>query len=262
VSDIVRRNLVKQRLRNGETVIGTMVQETRTASIGQIFKMAGFDFFMIDMEHGSYTLESAADILRVGRLVDMSPLVRVAAPAYQLIAGVLDQGAMGIMLPRVESRADVEALVEAMKYPPVGKRGCSSDAPHSEYDFPPLGEWLATHNEDTLAIAQIERRIAVDRIDDILSVAGVDVALIGPEDLSVSLGVPGETGHPIVVEAIEHVLAAAERHGVVTGIHMGSVERLRGWMARGMRMIMYNSDLSFLLEGGAAGVAQLRDPAS
>jgi len=154
----------------------------------------------------------------------------------------------------------VEKLVECMKYPPMGKRGCSSDAPHSEYDFGPLPEWLAANNEDTLVIAQIERKIAVEGIDDLLSVPGVDAALIGPEDLSVSLGAPGETGHPLVVGAIEKVIAAAQRHGVVPGIHMGSVERLRGWMARGMRLIMYSSDLGFIMEAGAAGLGQLREP--
>jgi len=254
----VRRNHVKAKLKNGETVIGTMIQEMRVASSAQIVKAAGYDFFMIDMEHGSYSLETAADILRVGRLLDLCPLVRVHSPEYHLITGPLDHGAMGIMLPRVESRAHVEYLVECVKYPPVGKRGCSSDAPHSEYVFGPLDEFLETNNQDTLVIAQIERRIAVEKIDEILSVPGVDVALVGPEDLSVSLGVPGQTSHPLVVEAIDEVIAAAARHNVVSGIHMGSVEPLRGWMAKGMRMIMYSSDLGFLLEAGAAGVAGLR----
>ena len=254
----MRRNTVKQRLANGETVIGTMVQEVSTPAIAQIFKQVGFDFFMVDMEHGSFSLETAAHILRVGRLLDMCPLVRVASPEYHLIARALDQGAMGIMLPRVETRHHVETLIEAMKYPPVGKRGCSSDAPHSEYDFGPLPEFLEAHNEDTLAIAQIERKVAIDRIDELLSVPGVDVALIGPEDLSVSLGVPGETSHPVVVEAAEEVIASAHRNNVVSAIHSGTVEPLEGWMAKGMRMLMYGSDLAFLMESSRAGLHRLR----
>jgi 2-keto-3-deoxy-L-rhamnonate aldolase RhmA len=254
----MRRNLIKQRLLNGETVIGTMIQEMRVPSIAQIMKVVGFDFFMIDMEHGSYSLETAADILRVGRMLDMCPLVRVHSPEYHLITGPLDHGAMGIMLPRIETRAHVEKLVESMKYPPQGKRGCSSDAPHSEYVFPPLTEFLQTNNEDTLVITQIERQVAVERIDDLLSVPGVDVALIGPEDLSVSYGVPAETSHPSVVAAIDRVIESARRHHVVSGIHMGGIEPLKGWMEKGMRMIMYSSDLGFLMEGGAAGLGQLR----
>jgi 2-dehydro-3-deoxyglucarate aldolase/4-hydroxy-2-oxoheptanedioate aldolase len=112
----MRRNVVKQRLKRGETVIGTMVQEVRTPAIAQILKAVGFDFFMIDMEHGAYSLETEAEILRVGRLLDLCPLVRVASPDYDLIARTLDQGAMGIMLPRVERREHVEALVKGMRF--------------------------------------------------------------------------------------------------------------------------------------------------
>jgi 2-dehydro-3-deoxyglucarate aldolase/4-hydroxy-2-oxoheptanedioate aldolase len=254
----MRRNEVKQRLLNGETVIGTMVQEMRTPAIAQILRVVGYDFFMLDMEHGAYSLETAADIIRVGRLAGICPLVRVASPEYDLVARTLDQGALGIMMPRIEAREQVERFIEAMKYPPVGKRGCSSDAPHSEYVFGPLPDFLAANNQDTLAIVQIERKVAVERVDELLSVPGVDAALIGPEDLSVSLGYPGESGHPAVVAAIEAVIAAAARHNVAAGIHMGSVEKLQGWMARGMRLIMYSSDLGFLMEAGAAGLGQLR----
>ena len=114
------RNGVKQRLKDGETIIGTMIQEVRIPSIAQILKQSGFDFFMIEMEHGSYSLETAAELLRIGRLLDMAPMVRVRSPAYQLIAGPLAQGAMGVMLPRVETLEHARTLVESMKYPPSG----------------------------------------------------------------------------------------------------------------------------------------------
>lgn len=255
----MRRNIIKKRLLDGQTIIGTMLQEMFTPAIGQILKQVGFDFFMLDMEHGPYTLKDAADILRVGRILDMCPLVRIVSPEYNLISQPLDHGAMGLMLPRIETRGEVEKLIESMKYPPVGKRGCSSDAPHAEYNFGPLPEFLEINNEDTLAIVQIERKVAIERIDDLLSVPGVDVAMIGPEDLSVSLGVPGETTHPKVEKAIEQVIAAANRHNVVSGIHMGSVTQLQDWMAKGMRMIMYSSDLGFLMEAASAGLSQIKE---
>ncbi len=254
----MRRNTLKSRLLDGQTVIGTMVQEVTNPSIAQVMKQVGFDFFMIDMEHGLFGLEAAAQILRVGRILDMCPLVRVRSPEYHLIAAPLDHGAMGIMLPRVETRAHVENLVNAMKYPPVGRRGCSSDAPHSEYDFGPLSEFIDVNNQDTLVIAQIERKEAIDRLDDLLSVPGVDVALVGSEDLSVSLGVPGETQHRRVLEAIDEVVAAAARHGVVSAIHLGDPEALGSWAAKGMRMLMYGSDLQFLMESSSTGLSRLR----
>ncbi len=254
----MRRNIIKQKLQKGETVIGTMVQEMRTPAIAQILKQVGFDFFMVDMEHGPYNLESASDIIRMGRILDMCPLVRAGSLDYHLITGPLDMGAMGMMMPRIENRGEVEKLVECMKYPPEGKRGCSSDAPHSEYDFRPLPEFLDTNNKDTLVIAQIERKIAIDHLDDLLSVEGVDVALIGPEDLSISMGVPGQSSHPTVVEAIEKVIATANKYRVAPGLHMGNIDALKLWMTKGMRMIMYSSDLGFIVDAGSQGLNQLR----
>ena len=184
----MQRSNLRQHLKSGETLIGTMVQEVRTPAIAQILDQVGFDFFMLDMEHGALNLETAAEIMRAARLAGIPPLVRVAGPQYELIGRILDQGAVGVMLPRVESRADVDFLVQSIKYPPLGKRGMSSDAPHSGYRARPLAEFVEINNADTIAIAQIERKAAIENIDHILSVPGVDVALVGPEDLSVSLG--------------------------------------------------------------------------
>ena len=255
----MQRSTLRQRLKRGETLIGTMVQEVRTPAIAQILKQVGFDFFMLDMEHGAFNLETAAEIIRAARLVGIPPLVRVAGPQYELIGRILDQGAVGVMLPRVESRAEVEFLVQSIKYPPLGKRGMSSDAPHSGYDFKPLAEFVEINNDDTIAIAQIERKAAIENIDDILSVPGVDVALVGPEDLSVSLGLQEGDLQARVTRAIETMMAAARRHGVVSAIHMGNVERLQDWLRKGMSMVMYSSDLGFLMgDPSKGGLERLR----
>jgi 2-keto-3-deoxy-L-rhamnonate aldolase RhmA len=255
----MQRSNLRQRLKQGETLIGTMVQEVRTPAIAQILKQVGFDFFMLDMEHGAYNLETAAEIIRAARLAGIAPLVRVAGPQYELIGRILDQGAVGVMLPRVESAAHVELLVQSIKYPPLGKRGLSSDAPHSGYDFRPLAEFVRINNEDTVAIAQIERKAAIEDIDAILSVPGVDVALIGPEDLSVSLGLDEEDVPRRVSAATETMIAAANRHGVVAAIHMANVEALQAWLARGMGMVMYSSDLGFLMgDSSKGGLERLR----
>ena len=121
-----------------------------------------------------------------------------------------------------------------------------------------LSEFIEAQNNETLAIVQIERRAAIENLEAIVSVTGVDVALVGPEDLSLSLGVPGQTSHPSVEEAIQKVVAVSTSHGVVPGIHMGSVESLVSWHKKGMRMLMYNSDLGFIMETGEAGLTALR----
>ena len=252
------RNNLKNKLKSGERVYGTMLQEMVNPTAAQIFKRAGFDFFMIDCEHGPYDQGTVREILRVARLEVICPLVRIRNLDYSLAAGYLDAGAMGLMLPRVEQVSDTEGLVSFMKYPPVGVRGLSSDAPHSDYNFGDIEEFIQIQNEDTLAIAQIERRAAVENLKEIISVPGIDVALVGPEDLSLSYGLPGQMDHPIVVEAIQKVIDISIESGVTPGIHMGSIERLSKWSDRGMQMIMYNSDLGFLIEGAESGVKALK----
>ena len=135
----------------------------------------------------------------------------------------------------------------------------SSDAPHSGYNFKSLAEFVELNNEDTIAIVQIERKAAIENIDDILAVPGVDVALVGPEDLSVSLGLAEGDVQALVTKAIETMMAAARRHGVVSAIHMGSVERLQEWLQKGMGMAMYSSDLGFLMgDPSKGGLERLR----
>ena len=252
------RNTLKSQIKSGQVVYGTMLQEMTTPTAAQIFKRVGFDFFMVDCEHGAFDLGVVREILRVARLEQICPLVRIRNLDYSLVAGHLDAGAMGLMLPRVESVEHTRGLVNFMKYPPVGVRGLSSDAPHSDYVFGDLEEFVKVQNEDTLAIAQIERKVAVENLEEILSVPGIDVALIGPEDLSLSYGMPGQTDHPVGREAIERVIDISLEAGVAPGIHMGNIEKLTEWRSKGMQVIMYNSDLGFLLEGAESGLNALK----
>ena len=252
------RNEMKRDLEKGEKVYGTMLQEMVNPTAAQIFKRAGFDFFMVDCEHSPYDQGSVREILRVARLEEICPLVRIRNLDYSLAAGYLDAGAMGLMLPRVENVTDTETLVSFMKYPPQGIRGLSADAPHSDYRFGDLAEFIEIQNQDTVAIAQIERKAAIENLEEILSVTGIDVALVGPEDLSLSYGVPGQTSHPTVVNAIQKVIDISFKLGVAPGIHMGNLEKLTEWKEKGMQVIMYNSDLGFLLEGAEAGIKALK----
>ena len=252
------RNELKNRLKNGEIVYGTMVQEMTSPTVAQIFQRSGFDFIMIDCEHSPYDHSTVREILRVARLEKLYPLVRIRNLDYSLVAGYLDAGAMGLMLPRVESPSDTDSLVKFVKCPPIGVRGLSSDAPHSDYFFGELQEFIDTQNADTLIIAQIERKAAIENLETILSNPEIDVALVGPEDLSLSYGVPGQTNHPEVIKAIEKVINISEKKNVASGIHMGNIEALKKWRSKGMQMIMYNSDLGFLIEGATENLETLK----
>ncbi len=253
-----RENKVKRALQRGETVFGTMVQEMRTPSVAQVLASAGLDFFMMDMEHGVFSLETAADIGQMARLAGIVPLVRVPDYNYPYLARTLDAGIMGLMVPRIESRAQVQEIVQCIKYPPTGRRGCSVTGRQTEFGSVPVGEWLEWANAETLFIAQIELKEAVEDIDGILSVPGVDVALIGPNDLSISLGVPGQLDHPLVQDAIQRVVDAAERHGVASGMHIRNLDLLRAWQAKGMRFLMYSTEVRLLSQAAQQAVQAIR----
>jgi len=255
---MLREYKVKRALLRGEQVVGTMVQEVRNPCIAQVLASAGLDFFMLDLEHGAFTLDQVADIAQVGRLAGIIPLVRVPDDDYPWLARPLDAGVMGLMVPRVQNRAQVEAAVSTIKYPPVGRRGCAVTARQTEFGSVPVKEWMNWANQETLFIAQIEERAAVEDIDGILSVPGVDVALIGPNDLSISLGFPGQTDHPTVQAAIERVVQSAARHHVASGLHIRDLEALKTWRDKGMRFLMYSNEVGLLRDAAASAAKALR----
>jgi 2-dehydro-3-deoxyglucarate aldolase/4-hydroxy-2-oxoheptanedioate aldolase len=253
----MRANQVRAALQLGKTVFGTMIQEFRNPAIAHILANAGYDFIFIDMEHGPFSLETVADLLKTIRLVGLTGLVRVPDGQYHLIAPVLDAGAEGVMVPRVEKRQEVEAVVNAVRYPPLGKRGLSITKGHNDYRKANSLEFVAQANRENLIILQIERKEAVERIDELLSVPGVDVALIGPNDLSLSLGLTAETGHPEMKAAIGKVVESAHRHGRYSGMHT-SQPALVEWQRQGMQMLVISSDIDFLSSASAQGLAKLK----
>jgi 2-keto-3-deoxy-L-rhamnonate aldolase RhmA len=145
-----------------------------------------------------------------------------------------------------------------MKYAPEGKRGAVLARGHTGFKAGPLVETLAAMNRETLLVVQVETNEAVERLDDLLSVRGVDVALVGPTDLSLALGVGGQMEHPTLVAAIEATLAACKRHGVVPAIHTNDTAMSAGWARRGMRMVSINSEVGLLTAGARGAIATIR----
>jgi 2-keto-3-deoxy-L-rhamnonate aldolase RhmA len=251
-------NTVKEALKRGEPVVGTMVMECRTPEMGRLLAAAGFDFMIIDTEHSPHTTETVIDMIRAARGCGLTSLVRVPDALYTLIARTLDIGAEGVMVPRVERVETVREVVASVKYPPLGRRGWGVRAIHT--DRAPVGvkETIAHLNENSLVIIQIESEEAIDRIEELVGVAGVDVALVGPADLSISLGVAGEFGHPKMVEAMGRVVAACEKAGAAAGAHLMEVEQVKEWMDRGMRCLICSTDERLLLERASEVCAELK----
>jgi 2-dehydro-3-deoxyglucarate aldolase/4-hydroxy-2-oxoheptanedioate aldolase len=255
----VRKNALRQALQEGKTVFGTMLQEVRSPGVVELMATAGFDFLFIDMEHGAFNLETVADHIKVARLAGLTPLVRVPDDEYHLVARALDAGAQGIMVPRVESREQVERIVPWTKFPGDGCRGCSTLKGHSDYRPEPLQEFTRHMNRENMLILQIERKAAIDDIDGLLSVPGVDAAIVGPNDLALSLGIDQDLADPLMSESIGRVVNACQRQGIPSGMHVGNLKALTEWMSKGMRFIVYSTDLNFLLNGAQSGLNVLRE---
>lgn len=254
----MRFNLVKKFLKEGRLQLGCSSSQVRSPEIVTILAAAGFNWTYIDSEHGGFNIETIQDICRAAVTAGLCPIVRVAELQYALIARALDCGAQGILLPRVESPELLAQAVSWTKFPPLGVRGYGLTATHIGYERATIPEVIAHMNEQTMVVLQIETKLALDRREELLSVHGIDAVMIGPADLSVSLGVPGEFDHPRMIEAIDKIRDSCVAHGVAPGIHMRTLALAKFWKDRGMRFLSCNSETGMLLEKGSEIVAALR----
>ena len=255
----MKTNALRQKLQQGGTVFGTMLQIARSPAVVQVMALADCDFLFFDMEHGPFGMETLTDMISVTRLAGMTPLVRAPNDSYHLICRPLDAGAQGIMVPRVETKAQVERIVESAMYPPLGQRGCSVTKGHNEYASQNPWEFAEQANRENLIILQIERQRAVEDIDELLSVPGVGALVLGPNDLSLSMGIRSDDLQAALEEPIQHVLDAALARRIPCGIHIGNLEWLAEWQRRGMQLLCYSTDLGFLRAGAASGLGWLRE---
>jgi 2-keto-3-deoxy-L-rhamnonate aldolase RhmA len=254
----MKPNALRKKLEGGQPVYGTMIQAVRLPALGQIMALAGCDFLFFDMEHGPFSIETIADMVQMTRLAGVVPLVRVPNDEYHLMVRPLDAGAQGIMIPRVETKAQVEHIVECTMYPPLGDRGCSVNKGHNDFAGQDMWEFTETANRENMIILQIERAKAVEDIDNLLSVPGVGGALLGPNDLALSLGVRDRDQLDALEEPIQRVLDAALRHKIPCGIHIANLDWLAEWQRRGMQLMCYSTDLAFLRSGAASGIEKLK----
>jgi 2-keto-3-deoxy-L-rhamnonate aldolase RhmA len=239
----MRDNRVKRTVNDGKRSIGTFMFEFNTPGIGRIAAEAGAEFAVYDMEHTGWSVESIRTLIATTRCTDMLPYVRVPATEYHFIARVLDAGAMGIMVPMVETAEQAEKIVASAKYPPVGRRGAAFGVAHDDYQGGDIVEKIHSANSETHLIAQIETVRGVENADEIAQVEGIDVLWIGHFDLSNSLGIPGQFTHPEFLAAKEVVLQACRKHGKVPGFMAAGVDDARQLLEEGFRMLAYGGDL-------------------
>jgi 2-keto-3-deoxy-L-rhamnonate aldolase RhmA len=241
-------NSVKQALREGKVQLGCAFAQLRSPEVARILKAAGFHWAFLDTEHGNFDLETIQDICRVASLIDFTPVVRVADLQYHLVARTLDVGAEGIMFPRVEAPELLERAVSWTKFPPEGTRGFGLSTAAVGYENVTIPQIAQHINDNVLVVLQIETQRAVDAREELLAVPGIDAVVIGPVDLSISLGVPGDFQNPKMVEAIEAIRDTCERRKVVPGIQTRNLALAEFWRDRGMRFLGCSSETGMLLE--------------
>ena len=249
---------LRKRVLAGECVYGMMIRMARDPGAPALYAGAGYDFVFIDMEHGCYNMETVADMIRGAKSAGIGTIIRVPRLETFFISRVLDAGAEGIMVPMTSTREDAESIARFSKYTPIGQRGYGSSSGMT--DFMPLKatEFMKEANDHTLIVAQIETRAAIENIDAILGVEGIDVGLIGPNDLSISLGIADQMNSETLTGAIDKVVQTAKKSGKASGIHIGSVEAIKKWRAKGMTVLACNTDIGFQYAAAKSALEEMK----
>jgi 2-keto-3-deoxy-L-rhamnonate aldolase RhmA len=249
--------MLKQKLLNGEKIFGTMIRVSRNPAMCQLAKNSGLDFVRYDCEHTEYTMENLHDLFMYGNAIGIGGFLRVPNLEKQYISRALDQGATGVMVPMLETPEMAARFVHYSKYQPLGGRGFAAGIAHTGYRVPGThAEIMQSSNDKVISIAQIETKISVDNAEAIASTAGIDALLVGPNDLSLSLGIPGDMFNSIEIDAIRHVAAACKKHGKAFGIHSGA--KLLRMFQNELTLVMVQSDIDFL-SAGLTGVPKVFD---
>jgi 2-keto-3-deoxy-L-rhamnonate aldolase RhmA len=239
-------NAVKGKLAGGGVALGSMVFEFFTPGIARICANAGAEFVMYCMEHTGAGYETLKPQFALCRALGIAPLVRVPATEYHFVARALDVGALGVMVPLVDTREQAERIVSFTRYPPQGRRGAAFGFAHDDYQGGDVVEKMRAIHERTLVICMIETRAGLDNVEAIAAVDGVDVIWLGHFDLTNFLGIPGQFSHPQYRDAVKRIAAAAAKHGKSAG-YMAADEALgREYLGHGYRMIATGTDQALL----------------
>lgn len=254
----MRKNKVKALLREGGVTLGSMVFEFNSTGIARIAAEAGADFLVFDLEHTGWSLETVRGLMATSRPADLVPIVRVPATEYHFIARALDVGAMGLMVPMVETEEQARRIVDSSKYPPIGNRGAAFGVAHDDYTDGDIIEKMRSANEEILLIALIETVQGIENVDKIAALDGIDVLWVGQFDLTKSMGIPGQFTHPDFLEAVERVLAACRRHGKAAGYMASTPAEGQKLLQQGFRCLAYLGDLWIYKQGLREGIRSLR----
>jgi 2-keto-3-deoxy-L-rhamnonate aldolase RhmA len=254
------QNTALERLKSGQLSLGIGLRQARSVDIGKIMKTCGYDWLFIDMEHGSMSVDSAAQISIAASDAGITPIVRVPGFQHFHATRALDAGAQGVVFPHVDTAETARELAKYCRYPPVGHRSVVGAIPQVDFQSLPMGEIAQAVNESTLVAVMIESPKAVDNVDEIAKVDGIDVILVGTNDLCMEMGIPGEIDNPLIIDAMKKIITACNACGKYPGL--GGVytpDLQEEYISMGMRFILSTQDLAIMMQGATERAAFLRN---
>jgi 2-keto-3-deoxy-L-rhamnonate aldolase RhmA len=257
-------NRMQERLARGEVALCMATRLARTAEIAMIADSCGFDAFYIDMEHCTISLDAAAQICVAALPVGITPLVRIAGHRFEDATRLLDMGALGIVCPNVSTHAEAEAFVRACRFPPYGERSVGGPGALQGYRHTPLGEVNKQGNATTTLIAMLESPEGIANADAIASVNGIDILLIGSNDLCTAMGIPGDLKSPKLRTAYEVAAKACKAHNKHLGVGgiRADAEHVAELIKLGARFVIAGSDMQYLMKSARDETAALRKSVS
>lgn len=253
----MNKNKLKDSLQEGKTVYGPFCK-IQDPAIVEIAALSGFDFIIIDMEHGPFSIESAQNMIRAAEARSITPVVRVTENSETLILRTLDIGAKCIQVPQICTKADADRLVKSTKFYPKGERGMCRYVRAAEYTNITGADHFGKANDSITTIIHIEGMEGINNLEEIVQVDGIDVIFLGPYDLSQSCGVPGQVNDPKVVDAMKGAVETAKKYGKAVGTFTESPEKAKMWKDIGVQYISYSVDVGIIMNSFKEITKQLK----
>ena len=254
----MKKNNLKEVLKEGKNVFGPFMKFTDPAAV-EIMGFAGFDFVIIDAEHGPISMQNAQNMIRAAEIANITPVIRVANNDEALILRALDIGAQGIEIPQINSKLQAIKAVRSVKYAPQGERGVCRYVRAANYSSINKFKYFKSANKETMIIVHIEGVEGINNLDGILSVPDIDVIFVGPYDLSQSLGIPGEVNNPLVTEKMKEVVLKCRENKVAVGTFADDVETAKSWVSLGVQYMAFSVDVGILYEASKQIVKKFKN---
>lgn len=240
---------LRKKLQNGDIVYGTMLFVARNPRWARFIAGLNLDYVIIDNEHAAYSRGEVADLIAALNTTDITPIVRIPFPSSHQVTMALDAGAQGILVPYCETVAEVQEVVGAAKWRPLKGALLKRAIETGELPSQASQEYLQQNNRNNFVMIGIESIPAIENLEAIVQVKGIDAIFIGPNDLTISMGIPAQVNHPDYEEKLRYVIRICTAQNIPVVIHLNSIEDVTKWVNEGARFVLYMSDASAMVKG-------------